>query len=97
MLEKAAPKVDEEAEVDLVKAKIIALWLHFWLKRIAQKYPDFFVEMIDDLGVSDKAVEVMMWRYIEKKKFKEIPKYVHTEERNVFNLHKSVIDKIINL
>ena len=80
-----------------LKNKIIALWLHFWLKRIAAKYPDFFVQMIYDLGVPDKAVEVMMWRYMEKKKFKEIPKYIHTEERNVFHLHKSVIDKIINL
>lgn len=82
---------------ELVKDKIISLWLHFWLKRVANKYPDFFVQMIYDLGASDKAVEVMMWRYIEKKKFKEITKYVHTEERNVFNLHKSVIDKIIHL
>ena len=80
-----------------LKNKIIALWLHFWLKRIATKYPDFFVQMIYDLGVPDKAIEVMMWRYMEKKKFKEIPKYIHTEERNVFYLHKTVIDKIINL
>lgn len=83
--------------MELVKAKIIALWLHIWLKRIARKYPDFFVKMLDDLDLSDKCIKIMKLRYMEQKKFKEIPKLVHTEERNVYTLHKQVIDKIIKL
>lgn len=83
--------------VERVKAKIIAFWLHIWLKRIARKYPDFFAKMLYDLDLSDKAIKIMNLRYIEKKKFKEIPKLVNTEERNVYTLHKQVIDKIINL
>ena len=57
--------------MERVKAKIIALWLHIWLKRIAKKYPDFFVKMLDDLDLSDKSIKIMKLRYIERKKFKE--------------------------
>lgn len=89
--------VEKAGKVERVKAKIIALWLHIWLKRIARKYPDFFVKMLNDLDLSDKCIKIMKLRYIEKKKFKEIPELVHTEERNVYTLHKRVIDKIIKL
>ena len=46
--------VAKVAKVELVKAKIIALWFHIWLKRIARKYPLFFVKILDDLELSEK-------------------------------------------
>lgn len=83
--------------MERVKAKIIALWLHIWLKRIAKKYPDFFVKMLDDLDLSDKQIKIMKYRYINGMKFKQITNLVFMEERSIHRLHKQVIDKIINL
>lgn len=80
-----------------LKHKIISLWLHLWLKRIAKKYPDFFMKIMNDICDDDKAKEVMRLRYIYKLKFKAIPQYVGTEERNVYLLHSKIIHKIINL
>lgn len=79
------------------KDKIVAIWLHLWLKRIARKYPDFFAKMLDDLLLSDMQKQIMYYRYIKGLKFKAIPNKVNTEERNVYRLHQQVIDKIINL
>lgn len=76
---------------------IVALWLRLWLKRVGKKYPDFFNRMMQDLDLPEKAIEVMKLQYVERKKFKEIPSIVNTEERNVYRLHKYVIDKIIHL
>lgn len=83
--------------VELVKAKIIALWLHIWLKRIAKKYPDFFVKMLDDLLLTENQIKIMKYRYINGLKFKQITNYVFMEERSIHRLHKQVIDKIIKL
>lgn len=82
---------------ELVKAKIIALWLHIWLKRIARKYPLFFVKILDDLDLSEKQSKIMKYRYINGMKFKQITNFVFMEERSVHRLHKQVIDKLINL
>ena len=93
-------EVGEEVKVVVaqqLKHKIISLWLHIWLKRVARKYPDFFMKMIEDICEDDKAKEVMRLRYIYKMKFKAIPQYVGTEERNVYNLHSKIIHKIITL
>ena len=83
--------------MELVKAKIIALWLHIWLKRIARKYPLFFVKILDDLELSEKQSKIMKYRYINGMKFKQITNFVFMEERSVHRLHKQVIDKLINL
>ena len=80
-----------------VKQKIISLWLHFWLKRIAKKYPDFFIKMIDDVVDSDKGKRIMEARYIEKLKFKQIPELVNLEERQVYKIHKDIIEHIIRI
>lgn len=82
---------------ELVKDKIISLWLHFWLKRIAKKYPDFFMKMMTDICDDDKSKEIMRLRYIYKLKFKSIPQYVALEERAVYSKHKNVIHKIIHI
>lgn len=80
-----------------VKLKVISLWLHLWLKRIAKKYPDFFIKMIDDVVDSDKGKKIMEARYIEKLKFKQIPELVNLEERQVYKIHKDIIEHIIRI
>lgn len=80
-----------------VKAKIIALWLHIWLKRIAKRYPKFFYQIINDVVDSDKGCQIMCLRYIERLKFKEIPDIVHLEIRQVYKIHQDIINHIINL
>ncbi len=87
----------EEVVVQHVKAKIIALWLHIWLKRIAKRYPDFFSRMIDDVVDSDKGRQIMYLRYIHRLKFKEIPEIVNLEERQIYKIHQQIINHIINL
>ena len=81
----------------LVKDKIIALWLHFWLKRVAKKYPYFFMRMLDDIVDSDKGKAIMKARYIERYKFKQIPKLVNLELRQVYKIHQDIINHIIRL
>lgn len=80
-----------------IKKKIISLWLHIWLKRIAKRYPKFFEEMINDLVDSDKGIKIMCARYIQRLKFKQIPDLVNLEERQVYKIHKEIIDRIINI
>lgn len=80
-----------------VKNKIIALWLHIWLKRIAKRYPEFFTQMIDDIVDSDKGKLIMYARYIKRLKFKQIPDLVHLELRQVYKIHQEIINHIINI
>lgn len=87
----------EEVVVHRIKAKIIALWLHLWLKKVAKRYPDFFQQMINDVVDSDKGCQIMCLRYIHRLKFKEIPEIVHLEERQVYKIHQQIINHIINL
>lgn len=77
--------------------KIVALWLHFWLKRIAKKYPDFFDKMLSDLLLSSKEKAIMKARYRDGLKFKQIPELVNVELRQVQRIHQNVISKIIHL
>lgn len=79
------------------KDKIIALWLHIWLKRIAKRYPDFFEQILKDVIDSDKAQTIMRARYIQRLKFKQIPDVVNLELRQVYKIHQDVIKHIINL
>lgn len=83
----------------MVKRKVIALWLHFFLNRIGSKHPEFLLALLDDLNVSNRHKIIIKSRYIDKLKFKQIPgiKGVNCELRQVMNLHKEVIDKLINL
>ena len=82
---------------ELVKDKIISLWLHFWLKRVAKKYPDFFVKMLDDIVDSDKGKTIMKARYIELLKFKQISGLVNLEERQIYKIHQKIIKHLIRL
>lgn len=87
----------EAVVVGLAKDKILSLWLHIWLKRIAKKYPDFFLRMIDDVVDSDKGKTIMIARYINRLKFKQIPELVNLEERQVYKIHQTIIKHIIRL
>lgn len=82
---------------ECLRDKIVALWLHFWLKRVAKKYPDFFMRMLDDIVDSDKGKTIMKARYIERYKFKQIPKLVNLELRQVYKIHQDIISHIIHL
>ena len=77
--------------------RIIALWLHIWLKRIAKRFPDFFEQILSEIIDSDKGRKIMRARYIQRLKFKEIPEIVHLEERQIYKIHQQIIDKLINL
>ena len=90
---------EKGVKVDAVKRKIIAIWLHFFLNRIGSKHPDFLYALLNDLNISERHKIIIKSRYIEKLKFKQIPdvKGFNCELRQVMNLHKEVIDKIINL
>lgn len=79
------------------KDKIVALWLHIWLKRIAKRYPDFFEQILKDVIDSDKAQRIMRARYLQRLKFKQIPDVVNLELRQVYKIHQDVIKHIINL
>ena len=84
-------------ELHHAKDKIIALWLHIWLKRIAKRFPDFFEQILDDVIDSDKGRMIMRARYLQRLKFKQIPDIVHLEIRQVYKIHQQIIDKLINL
>lgn len=79
------------------KHKIVSLWFHIWLKRVAKKYPDFFDKMLEDLILSDNQKKIMKYRYSDGLKFKQITDKVFMEERSIHRLHQQVIDKIISL
>ena len=81
----------------LVRDKIIALWLHLWLKRIARKYPMFFLQILEDTVDSDKGKAIMKARYIERYKFKQIPSLVNLELRQVYKIHQDIISELIHL
>lgn len=82
-----------------VKHLVISLWLHFFLQRIGSKYPDFLSALLTDINASERQKIIMMSRYANKLKFKQIPdvKGVNCELRNVMREHRKVIDKLINL
>lgn len=79
------------------KDKIIALWLHIWLKRVAKRFPNFFEQILTEIIDDNKAQAVMRARYLQRSKFKQIPDVVHVELRQVYKIHQQVIDKLINL
>lgn len=75
------------------------VWLHCFLRRVAIKYPQFFEELMGDLEISSKQKIIMIYRYRDGKKFKEIGdlKGVYLCQRQVERLHQEVVDKIKNI
>ena len=93
----AKGKVSEIPEK--LKHLIISLWLHFFLQRIGSKHPEFLSALLIDINATERQRIIMMSRYVNKLKFKQIPdvKGVNCELRHVMREHKTVIDKLINL
>ena len=84
--------------LDSVKHKVVAVWLtHGFLRRIAKRYPDYFVSWINDLTDNRNCRKIMKLRYAgdTQMKFEAIAYEMNTDIRNVFMYHKRVIDKII--
>ena len=88
-----------------VKYKIIAFWLrHFFLRRIAKRYPDFFQRWVCDITDNRLERRVAILRYygdeedkeLRPLKFPKISIKMHTVERNVHLYHQRFIDKLIS-
>lgn len=75
------------------------VWLHYFLMRISQKFPDFFDELLDSLEITQKQKLIMKYRYKDKLKFKQIGDMegVFLCQRQVEYLHQEVVDKIKNI
>ena len=78
---------------------VTQIWLHYFLGRIATKYPEFFDKFLDDLEITKRQKIIMLARYRDKLTWKEIPDVegVNCELQNVMKIHRRVIDKIIRL
>ena len=84
--------------MESVKRKIVFYWLtHFYLRRIGKRYPDYFIKQISDLTDNYTARRIMAFRYVNdpQMKFESIAYDMNKDVRQVFRLHKQVIDKII--
>lgn len=81
-----------------VKHKIIAFWLtHFFLRRIAKRYPEYFERWVKDVTDNITARKIMALRYVgdNPKKFEAISLELNIAPRRVFEYHKKVVDRII--
>lgn len=88
-----------QKKLELAKYKIISFWLtHIFLRRIAKRYPEFFVRWINDLTDNRNCRKIMKLRYMGESqlKFEAISIEMNTDIRNVFTYHKRVIDLIIS-
>ena len=84
--------------LELVKAKIVAFWLRrIFLKWLARRHEHFFRELLCDLALDKKSEEIMIQRYIFEKSFKEIPPLIGVDDRQMYNLHQKVIDRLVYL
>ena len=81
-----------------VKSEIIRFWLtHHYLRKIAKRYPQFFLDLIREVTDNINEQRVMNERYIKNKKFEVISMDTGIDIRYVFKLHRQVVDKIINI
>jgi len=83
------------AVATFVKEKLNLLWLHILLKKIARKDADFFMRFVGEYCTNQKQLTIMRLRYVEKLQFKQIPDKVFIEERQVYKLHKKVVDQLL--
>lgn len=91
--------------MEAVKYKIISFWLtHFFLRRIAKRYPDFFKKWVYDITDNRLERRVAIFRYygddededVHPLKFYKIADKLNTVERNVFIYHKNFVDRLIS-
>jgi hypothetical protein len=85
--------------MDSVKHKVV-FWFftHFFLRRIAKRYPDFFKKWVYDTTDNALQRKIMMARYTEETqlKFEALAIDLHVSARRVFEHHKSVVDRLIS-
>lgn len=88
-----------------VKHKIISFWLsHFFLRRIAKRYPDFFKQWICDITDNRLERRVALLRYygdeedeeVVPLKFSAIAIKMNTVERNIYLYHQKFIERLIS-
>lgn len=85
-------------ELKSLKDKLVAWWLRrIFLKWLARRHEDFFLQLLHDLALDKKSFEIMKARYVLDKSFKEIPPLVHVEDRQMYKLHQKVIEKLVDL
>lgn len=80
------------------KYKIVSFWLtHIFLRRIAKRYPEYFMRWIKDLTDDVIARKIMELRYMgdNPMKFEKIAETLYLSPRRVFEKHKSVINRMI--
>lgn len=80
------------------KRKIISFWLtHIFLRRIAKRYPEYFMRWIKDLTDDATTRKIMELRYMgdNPMRFEAISYKLYLAPRRVFEKHKSVIDRMI--
>lgn len=80
------------------KYRIISFWLtHIFLRRIAKRYPEYFMRWIKDLTDDVIARKIMELRYMgdNPMKFEKIAETLYLSPRRVFEKHKSVINRMI--
>lgn len=82
----------------MMKDSIIRFWLtHHYLKKIAKKYPVFFIDLIAEMTDTTREIKVMRERYVNNKKFEAIAIDMNVDVRYVFRLHRKVIDKLVKI
>lgn len=91
-------EVEKSNLLKSLRDKLIAEWLRrIFLKWLARRHEEFFIQLLKDLALDKKSFEIMKARYILGKTFKEIPPLVRVEDRQMYKLHQKVIDKLVDL
>ena len=59
--------------LEKAKRDIVAFWLtHGFLRRIAKRYPEYFIKWMNDLTDNKNSLKVMKFRYIDNLKFEAV-------------------------
>ena len=82
----------------MMKAEIIRFWLtHHYLRKMGKRFPDFLVDLVNEVTDNINEKRIICERYVKGKKFEVIALDMNVDVRYVFRLHKKVIDKLIEI
>lgn len=68
-------------------------WLQSFLRRVANRYPDTFQDMLDDLNLKPLVKRVIADRYLRGYKFES---FDYVDPRTAKNYHKMFLDEFIS-
>lgn len=68
-------------------------WLQGFLKRIAKKHPDWFIELVDDLDLKPIVKKIVIDKYMNDFKFEN---YDYISDRAAKSYHKLFLDEFIS-